>query len=243
MLDFELEFGVYLSGGNKLGQPMDVAAAARRLFGYALVNDWSARGVQFFESALGPFLGKSHLTTISPWIVTSEALSPFRCAATGRAPDEPVVLPYLFDADDQAEGGLDIDLYADLSTPKMRAAGTPAFRLVRTNFKFMFWTFAQMVAHQASNGCNLGVGDLVASGTASGPADDARACLVEITGRGATSIRLPNGETRTWLEDGDELTLRGRAARDGFVSIGFGDCAGRIEPAVAWPIKAAEAAA
>ncbi len=226
MLDFELEFGVWLRGGNELGQPITVAQAEALLFGCCLVNDWSARGIQFFESMLGPHLGKSFVTTISPWIVTMEALAPFRIAARGRRAEEPAVPDYLSDAVDRGSGAIDIELTAELAPP-----GAAPARIVRTNLKELFWTLAQMVAHQASNGAPLETGDLVATGTVSGAEDEARACLVEITERGAAAITLPDGSKRTMLEDGDTLTLRGRAQADGYVPIGFGTCSGTIYPA------------
>jgi fumarylacetoacetase len=190
------------------------------------VNDWSARGIQFFESILGPHLGKSFLTTISPWIVTMEALAPFRVAARGRVPDEPEVPAYLLDPRDRAAGGIAIELTADLVS-----AGGAGKTIVRSNLAELFWTLAQMAAHQASNGAPLEAGDLIATGTVSGAADEARACLAEITLRGGRPIDLPDGSTRTMLEDGDTLTLRGRAVAEGFVPIGFGECSGTILPA------------
>jgi len=226
MLDFELEFGVWLRGGNAPGEPVSMAQAEQALFGCCLVNDWSARGIQFFESILGPHLGKSFITTISPWIVTMEALAPFQVAARGRTADEPIVPAHLLDPADRSHGGLDIELTAHLAN----ADGSCA-RIVRTNLKELFWTLGQMVAHQASNGAPLEQGDLVATGTVSGAAEEARACLAEITMRGGSIIELPDGSRRTMLEDGDTLTLRGRAQAQGYVPIGFGDCSGTIYPA------------
>ena len=234
-LDFELEFGAYISGGNPQGRPLSLDEAATRLFGYCLVNDWSARGIQMFEKMLGPFLGKSFLTSVSPWIVTDEALWPFKIERTARQSDQPSVPAHLDSPLNRATGGLDIDLEAYLATAKMLAAGDRPVRIVRTNFKHMYWTMAQMVAHQASNGCNLQSGDLIASGTASGPDDEARACLMEMTYAAEENLKLPNGETRMWLEDGDELQIRARASRDGFVSIGFGPCDGHVIPALSYP--------
>jgi fumarylacetoacetase len=226
MLDFELEFGVWLRTGNALGDTLSVAQAEDVMFGCCLVNDWSARGIQFFESILGPHLGKSFLTTISPWIVTMEALAPFRVAARGRSGEEPVVPAYLLDEADRATGGIAIQLTAELAN-----AGGAAKRIVDTNLAELFWTLAQMVTHQASNGSPLEAGDLVATGTVSGATEEARACLAEITMRGGTPIDLPDGSQRNWLEDGDTLTLRGRASAPGRVPIGFGACAGTIQPA------------
>lgn len=231
MLDFELEFGVWLRGSTDLGMPISVAEAEALLFGCCLVNDWSARGIQFFESVLGPHLGKSFLTTISPWIVTMEALAPFRTPARGRDAGEPAVPAYLNDADDRASGAITIELTAELAV-----AGEAPQRIVRSNLNELFWTLAQMVAHQASNGAPLDAGDLVATGTVSGAAEEARACMVEITQRGTTPITLPGGASRTMLEDGDTLSLRGRAVADGYVPIGFGECSGTIHPArsISW---------
>jgi fumarylacetoacetase len=226
MLDFELEFGAWLRGGNALGEPLGMARAEAALFGCCLVNDWSARGIQFFESVLGPHLGKSFQTTISPWIVTMEALAPFRVAARGRTASEAPVPTHLLDPADRDGGGLSIALTAELTN----AAGS-SLQIVRTNLRDLFWTLAQMVAHQASNGAPIETGDLIATGTVSGPAQEARACLAEITMRGGDTILLPDGSSRTMLEDGDTLILRGRAEADGFVPIGFGPCAGRILPA------------
>lgn len=233
-LDFELELGAFVAGENALGAPIPIEAAADRLFGYCLLNDWSARRIQFLESMLGPFLGKSLSTTISPWIVTADALLPFAVAARPR-PEAERPLPHLSSADDQEHGGLDIVMDALLSTAAMRARHEPPHRLTRAGFRLMYWTFAQMLTHHASNGCNLRPGDLFGSGTVSGPTDDSRACLAEISQRGTVAFVLPGGEERTWLEDGDEVIFRARASREGFASIGFGECRGRIAPAPAWP--------
>jgi fumarylacetoacetase len=226
MLDFELEFGAWLRGGNRLGEPLSIAQAQQQVFGCCLVNDWSARGIQFFEMILGPHLGKSFATTVSPWIVTMEALAPFRIPALERGDGEPPLLPNLFDPSDQAKGGLNIELTADLVTGRGAVQ-----RIVRTNVSELYWTLAQMVAHQASNGAPLEAGDLIATGTVSGREEDARACLAEITARGTRPIHFPDNTSRVMLEDGDTLTLRGKALADGFVSIGFGECIGTIEPA------------
>ncbi len=230
-LDFELEFAAFVSRPNELGTTLSVDEAGERIFGCCLLNDWSARGIQFFESVLGPFLGKSFLTTISPWIVTSEALAPFRVPLAERAPDDPPIPRHLNSISNSERGGLDITLTAALQTSQMSLEGLPPKQIVRTNFKHMYWTLAQMLAHHASNGCNMQTGDLFASGTTSGPAPDAKACLVEINQRGARALELPTGERRLWLEDGDSLQIRGRAIRDGFVPIGFGPCDGLIVPA------------
>ncbi len=234
-LDFELEVGLFIGPGNDVGAPVPMSQVQDRMFGYCLLNDWSARDIQAWESALGPFLSKSLSTSISPWVITGEALAPFRAPAFPRAPDDPQPLPYLADAGDQASGHFDIVLEAFIRTPNMRAAGQPASRVTLTNFQHNYWTFAQMATHHMSNGCNLEPGDLLGSGTASGPTDDSRACLSEATERGKMPLVLNNGETRGWLRDGDEVIFTGRASRAGFVSIGFGVCAGMVEAAVAWP--------
>jgi len=226
MLDFELEFGAWLCAGNALGTTVTVAEAEALLFGCCLVNDWSARGIQFFEMILGPHLGKSFLTTVSPWIVTMEALAPFRVAARGRGEGEPAVPAYLADPADRSAGAISVELTAELRT----AAGAE-HRITRVNLAELYWTLAQMAAHQASNGAPLEAGDLIASGTVSGAADEARACLAEITLRGGAPIALADGSSRTMLEDGDTLTLTGRAVAEGYVPIGFGPCAGTIMPA------------
>ena len=232
-MDFELELGAYVGVPNAIGEAIPISEASNHIFGFTLVNDWSARAIQIFESALGPFLGKNFLTTISPWIVTQEALAPFRVPAAERAESENSVPMHLNDGQDQREGGLNLELCAYLQSEKMRRQGQAPERIVRTNFREMYWTFAQMLAHHASNGCNLEAGDLLASGTVSGTPEEAKGCLMDINGRGQTPLRLQNGETRTWLEDGDEVSFRARASRPGFASIGFGQCDGCIMPAKA----------
>jgi len=230
-LDFELEFAAFVARGNELGASLSVEQAAGRLFGYCLLNDWSARGIQMLEmGGLGPFLGKSFLTTISPWIVTHEAMAPFRVARPERRHSEPGVPAHLDSISDSQAGGMSVELTAHLQTAGMRAAGLPAARIVSTNLRHLYWTFAQMLAHQTSNGCNVQAGDLLASGTVSGPEAEGRACLAEINQRGTKPLELPGGSKRLWLEDGDELTIKGRAAREGYVSIGFGACAGQVRP-------------
>jgi fumarylacetoacetase len=230
-LDFELELAAFVGQGNELGDSLSMDQAGDRLFGYCLLNDWSARGIQMLEmGALGPFLGKSFLTTISPWIVTQEALAPFRIARPRRRDIEPSVPAHLDSPDDKQAGGMSIELTAHLQTAGMREAGLPAARIVSTNSRHLYWTFAQMLAHQTSNGCNVRPGDLIASGTVSGPGTDGRACFAEINQRGTKPVELAGGFKRLWLEDGDELTIKGRGVREGYVSIGFGDCTGRIGP-------------
>lgn len=235
--DYELEVGAWIGGPcNLLGQPMSMEQAAEALFGLCLLNDWSARGIQFWEMMLGPFLGKSLATTVSPWIVTAEALAPFRIPAFARPAGDPTVPAHLHSSQDQLHGGFDITLESYLGTADMRAGGQPDLRLCRSNFRYMYWTYAQMVAHHASNGCALAPGDLIGSGTCSGPALEEAACLAEIhsTGRPLT---LPDGSARMWLADGDRVTLRGSARREGFVSIGLGVATGELLPAPPWPAQ------
>jgi fumarylacetoacetase len=232
-LDFELELGFVIGPGNPPGKPIPIAKALDHVFGAVLFNDWSARDIQAWEyQPLGPFLGKSFASTISPWIVTMEALEPFRCAAFARSGGEPAPLPYLLNASDQREGGYAIEMEMHLRSARMRARKFPATRLARSNFRYAYWTPAQIVTHQASNGCNLQPGDLLGSGTISGPTPDALGSMLEITQGGKHPIALPGGETRAFLEDGDEAIQRSRCVRDGFVSIGFGEATGMIKPAI-----------
>ena len=230
-LDYELELGFFVGQGNRLGERISVADADRRIFGVCLLNDWSARDIQSWEyQPLGPFLAKSFATSISPWIVTMEALEPFRVAAA-RPVNDPVLLPHLHAQPDRERGGLDVDLQVQLLSETMRRGGAKPHRLSRGNFSQMYWTPAQMLAHHASNGCNLRSGDLLGSGTVSGPEKDSRGCLLEITERGSKPVTLPNGEQRSFLLNGDEILLTGRCEREGFAGLGFGQCAGRIRPA------------
>jgi fumarylacetoacetase len=229
-LDYELEVGFIVGPGNTLGSPVPIDEAGARLFGVCLVNDWSARDIQTWEyQPLGPFLAKSFATTISPWIVTQEALAPFRVAASARPPDDPAPLPYLASAEDQSSGGLALSLEVYLASQQMRAAGLAPARVSSSSFEAMYWTPAQLVAHHTSNGCNLRPGDLLASGTVSGPGEDQRGCLLELTWRGAKPLKLPTGEERRFLADGDEVILHGYCEREGYVRIGLGECRGLIE--------------
>jgi fumarylacetoacetase len=231
-LDYELEVGFFVAGGNPLGDPVPIAGARERLFGVCLVNDWSARDVQQWEyQPLGPFLAKSFATTISPWVVTLEALEPYRVPAAPRGEDDPPPLPYLADDDDRVAGGVDLILEAWLSTGAMREAGRPPVRVSRSALRDLYWTPAQLLAHHASNGCNLRPGDLFASGTVSGPEPDARACLLERTWRGTEPLVLPTGEQRAFLEDGDEVIFKGLAQRQGLPRLGLGECRGLVTPA------------
>jgi len=231
-LDFELEIGFYMVGGNPLGRPIPVAEAEEQIVGFSLLNDWSARDVQRWEMfPLGPFLSKSFATSVSPWIVTADALAPFRVPAMTRPEGDPRPLDYLLDNDNQAHGGLDIDLRVLLSTERMRKANEPPVKILTSNARHLYWTPAQMVAHHSVNGCNLKPGDLIGTGTISGPSDAELSSMLELTVAGSRPVALPNGETRSFLLDGDEVTFRGRCQRNGFASIGFGACVGRIAEA------------
>jgi len=233
-LDYELEVGFFVSRGNRLGEPIPIGEAEEHIFGICLLNDWSARDVQAWEyQPLGPFLAKSFATSLSPWVVTMEALAPFRAGAFARAEGDPAPLPYLLDASDQENGGLDVTLEVTLQSAQMRERNMAPAIVSRSNFRDLYWTMAQMITHHASNGCNLRPGDLLASGTVSGPDVagarwSARGCLLELTSRGANPITLPSGEQRKFLEDGDEVTLRGWCEREGFRRIGLGVCRGII---------------
>jgi fumarylacetoacetase len=231
-LDYELELGFFVSGGNRLGESIPIGEAEEHIFGICLVNDWSARDMQAWEyQPLGPFLAKSFATSLSPWVVTMEAVAPFRAPAFARAEGDPAPLPYLFDQHDQENGGLDLWLQVSLVSARMREAGIAPVVLGQSNFRDMYWTMAQMLTHHASNGCNLRAGDLLASGTASGADKTARGCLLELTARGQNLVTLPTGEQRKFLEDGDEIILQGFCERDGFRRIGLGSCRGTVLPA------------
>jgi fumarylacetoacetase len=239
-LDYEMELGIWIGPGNALGEPIPIGYAAHHIAGFCLLNDWSARDIQSWEyQPLGPFLAKSFQTSISPWIVTPEALAPFRTAQPPRPADDPAPLPHLRDGPDQAAGALDLTLEAAILTPRMRERGLPAHRLSRANADQLYWTVAQMVAHQTSAGCNLNPGDLFGSGTISSPEREGWGCLMELTQAGRETIALLSGETRRFLEDGDEIILAAHAARDGFVPIGFGECRGTILPQAGPPAAAA----
>ena len=232
-LDYELELGVWIGGGNALGEPIAIGQAAEHVAGFCLLNDWSARDIQAWEyQPLGPFLGKSFATTISPWIVTSEALAPFRTAQTARPAGDPVPLPYLLDDKDQREGGLALELEVLLLTPGLKEKGLAPHKLSASNARYMYWTVAQMVAHHTSNGCNLQPGDLLGTGTISGTEHAESGSLLESSNGGKDPVRLESGEERRFLVDGDEIVLRARGRRDGYASIGFGDCRAVILPAL-----------
>ncbi len=228
-LDYELEVGVFIGQGNAMGTSVPIDEAERHVFGLCLVNDWSARDIQTWEyQPLGPFLAKNFATSISPWVVTLDALAPFRAPAYARPEGDPAPLPYLNSQNDTKSGGVDITLEVRLTTARMRTEGSVPFVVSRGSFTAMYWTIAQLVTHHASNGCNLRPGDLLASGTVSGTTKESRGCLLERTWRGTEPLSLPTGETRTFLQDGDEVTIRGYCERDGQRRIGFGECRGVI---------------
>ena len=231
-LDYEMEVGFFVGRGNTLGESIPIETAEEHIFGLCLVNDWSARDMQAWEyQPLGPFLAKSFATTVSPFVVTMEALAPFRVPAFERDADDPQPLDYLNGETNKQFGGFDIKLEVYIQTPKMRDENTEPFLLSRSNMKDLYWTIGQMLTHHASNGCNLQTGDLMATGTVSGKEKDERGCLLELTWRGKEPIELPNGEQRRFLEDGDEIIMKGFCEREGFRRIGFGECRGRILPA------------
>ena len=234
-LDYELELGVWIAGDNGLGETVPIARAWERIGGLCLLNDWSARDIQAWEyQPLGPFLAKNFCTTVSPWVITTEALAPFRIAPPPRPAGDPAPLPYLVDT---ANSALAIEMEVTLATAAMRASGQPPHRLSQSGAaEAMYWTVTQMVAHHGSGGCDMHAGDLLGTGTLSGPSltnsgTEGRASLMELSEAGKVAISLPSGETRTFLEDGDELTLAARATREGFRTIGFGRCSGVIAPA------------
>jgi len=230
-LDYELEVGVFIGAGNALGDPIAIDEAERHVFGLCLLNDWSARDVQTWEyQPLGPFLAKNFATTISPWVVTLDALEPYRAPAYARAAADPRPLPYLASDRDAKIGGIDLTLEVWLTSARMRDQGHDAMCVSRGSFGDMYWTIAQLIAHHTINGCNLRPGDLLGSGTVSGNTPDSRGCLLERTWRGTEPLELPTGERRAFLEDGDEVTLRGYCQRPGLPRIGFGECRGRIVP-------------
>lgn len=226
MLDYEVEIGAFLGPGNSIGRPIPIASAEDHLLGVCLLNDWSARDIQSWEYVpLGPFLAKNFATSISPWIVTLDALEPFRTTVPPRPPGDPQPLPHLRSAGDSA---FRITLEVWLRSAKM----AEPVRISQGNFASLYWTLGQMIAHHTSNGCPLRPGDLIGSGTVSGPDKQNEGCLLEVTRRGAEPLRLPTGETRGFLEDGDEVILRGWCEASGFRRIGLGECRGLILPAL-----------
>ncbi|WP_431283745.1 fumarylacetoacetase [Humitalea sp. 24SJ18S-53] len=231
-LDYELELGVWIGPGNDLGEAIPIAQAADHIAGFCLLNDFSARDIQGWEyQPLGPFLAKSFATTISPWIVTPEALAPFRAPQAPRPAGDPAPMDYLWDDSDQAQGALALTLEVFLMTPGLAAKNLAPQRLSRGTARDLYWTVAQLVAHHTSGGCNLAAGDLFGSGTISGPDPGSQGSLLEITQGGRQPLTLASGESRRFLEDGDEVILAAHAHRDGFVSIGFGPCRAVVLPA------------
>ena len=232
-LDYELEIGIFVGRGNALGTSISIEDAEAHVFGLCLLNDWSARDIQAWEyQPLGPFLAKNFATTISPWIVTLEALAPFRLPWT-RVADDPQPLPYLDNPTLRAAGAIDVTLEAFIDTERMRHTSMPMHRLSRSSFKHSYWSVSQLLAHHTINGCNLQPGDLLGSGTQSGPTPDEAGSLLELSQGGKQAIQLPSGEQRTFLEDGDRVTLRGSCEREGFARIGFGSVSGTVAPASA----------
>ncbi len=230
-LDYELELGVFIGAGNELGESVSIDDAESHAFGLVLLNDWSARDVQAWEyQPLGPFLAKNFASTISPWMVTMEALAPFR-STFERAESDPQPLPYLESKTNRQQGGLDVALEVWLQTQKMRDAGFGPQRLSQSNFSDAYWTLAQMITHHTVNGCNLQPGDLLGSGTLSGQSPEQAGSLLELSAGGKKTLSLANGETRSFLEDGDSVILRAHCVREGFRRIGFGDCQGQVLPA------------
>jgi fumarylacetoacetase len=232
-LDYELEVGALVGTGNELGESVSIGSAEEHIWGFCLLNDWSARDVQAWEGQpLGPFLSKNFCSSISPWVVTLDALQPFRVPAASRPAGDPAPLAYLTNTDNTRRGGIDFTLEVWIRSAIMRAKGMDAIRLSRGKFCEMYWTFAQMLTHHTMNGCNLQPGDLLGSGTVSGKERDAMGCLLERTRRAAEPFDLPSGERRGFLEDGDEVILRGYAERDGFRRVGLGECRGVVLPAI-----------
>ena len=230
-LDIELELGIFIGTGNALGEPVAMAQAEEHVFGICLLNDWSARDLQAWEyQPLGPFLSKNFATTISPWIVTMEALAPYRVPFV-RPQADPQPLPYLDSEANRRQGSFDIQLQVGLTTPRMRDAGQGEATICRTSYRHAYWTVAQMVTHHTVNGCNLQPGDLFGSGTLSGPTLDQAGALIELTTGGKHPLLLPNGESRTYLEDGDAVVIRGWCEKAGAARIGFGECLGTVLPA------------
>jgi fumarylacetoacetase len=232
-LDYELEVGAFVGMGNTLGTPIGIDQASDHLFGICLLNDWSARDVQAWEyQPLGPFLAKNFCSTIAPWVVTLEALAPFRVPASVRPASDPDPLPYLTSDEESDCGGIDLTLEVHLRSQKMKDAGMRPHLLTRGNLREMYWTFGQMLAHHASNGCNLRPGDMLGSGTVSGPEQNSVGSMLELAWRGTRPVKLPTGEERKFLQDGDEVTMRGYCESKGFARIGLGECTGTILPAV-----------
>jgi fumarylacetoacetase len=230
-LDIELELGIFVGSGNALGEAIPLEQAEGHVFGLCLLNDWSARDIQAWEyQPLGPFLAKNFATSVSPWVVTLEALAPYR-APLARPAEDPQPLPYLDSPANREGGALDIQLEVALQTPRMREAGEPGAAICRTSYRHAYWTVAQLVTHHTVGGCNLQPGDLLGSGTLSGPTPQEAGALIELTAGGKQPLTLPGGEQRVFLEDGDTVRLRGWCERPGAARIGFGECAGTVLPA------------
>jgi fumarylacetoacetase len=230
-LDYELELGVWIGQGNALGHPIALADVPKHVAGFCLLNDWSARDFQAWEyQPLGPFLAKNFHSTVSPWVISLEAMAPFRRAQPRRPVGDPPPLPYLWHEDDQSHGALAIDLEVTLSTALMRSHGIPPYQLSHAHASNMYWTVGQMIAHHSSNGCNLNPGDLLGTGTISAPTRDGVGSMLELTIGGSQPVALPSGEIRSFLEDGDEISLRATAQAEDRVSIGFGECCAAILP-------------
>jgi fumarylacetoacetase len=231
-LDYELELGIYVGTGNALGAPVAMDDAEAHVFGLCLLNDWSARDIQAWEyQPLGPFLSKNFATTISPWIVTMEALAPYRLPFT-RPEGDPQPLPYLDSAANRKQGAIDIQLEVCIETERMRASGADAARLCATSYRHAYWTVAQLLAHHTVSGCNMQAGDLFGSGTLSGPTPDQAGALIELTAGGKQPVTLPDGDSRAFLSDGDTVILRGWCEQPGSARIGFGECRGTVLPPV-----------
>ena len=229
MLDYEAEVGFFVGQGTAIGQTLSLEEAEDRIFGICLVNDWSARDIQSWEyQPLGPFLAKNFATTISPWVVTWEALEPYRVPAFFRPSSDPQPLPYLSSEKNKTEGGIDLNIEVYIRSLLMREGRLRPFRLSQASLADMYWTPAQMLTHHSSNGCSVRPGDLFASGTISGPESGSQGCLLELTRRGAEAVTLPTGEERRFLHDGDEIILRAFLQREGAARIGLGECAGLI---------------
>ncbi|HEY6483637.1 MAG TPA: fumarylacetoacetase [Steroidobacteraceae bacterium] len=230
-LDYELEVGMFVGTGNELGRPIPIAEAEQHVFGLCLLNDWSARDIQAWEyQPLGPFLAKNFATTISPWIVTLEALAPYR-VPWSRPPTDPAPLPYLDDQRLRLEGAIELQLEAAIETANMRKTGMAPHVLSCSSFRHCYWTVSQLIAHHTINGCNLLPGDLFGSGTQSGPASEQAGSLLELTSGGKRQLQLASGEMRTFVADGDRIILRGWCAKPGRVRIGFGEAAATVLPA------------
>jgi fumarylacetoacetase len=228
-LDYELEVGAFIGPGNRLGDAIPIDKAEEHIVGVCLLNDWSARDIQSWEyQPLGPFLAKSFATSISPWVITLDALEPFRGPVFSRPDGDPAPMPYLYGPQTETRGGIDLRLQVAISTQRMRDSGQSPHVVSRSSLRHLYWTIGQMITHHASNGCNLRPGDLIGTGTVSGPTRESRGCLLELTWRGTEPLTLPSGETRRFLEDGDEVVFRGWCERAGAVRIGLGECRGTV---------------